>query len=664
MDRTRMIRDDPFDLIGDVLDGQFRIDALAGEGDLSVVYKGHHMGVDAAVAVKCLNLPATLDPALVRPLVEGFKEASRIHYRLARGNLNIAQSIGGGSTLAPRTGAVVPYLVREWFEGESLANELARRREEKKKGRSVDEAISLLDAAFDGVAHAHAQGDVHLSLNPSNLFLSKQGNASSLKVLDFGVAREMNDPVPGVPRKSETRAGLRVLFPAYAAPEQLDKTIGELGPWTDVYALALLTMEVLSDRVVMSEQETGALVEHVLDEGRRPTPEAHGLKIPRDLAAVLARAVARAPGARHQSAAELWKDVKSAARATSSRSVAVAASQSPRPSGLAQPQPAPSMALRPKAATMVGIGTPGPAVVVGAVGHRLKLPSTPSTETQPMSFEPRPPVSEINMATSAPAAAPPPPPPTPPAWTAMPTPTPAPVQEEAAAPPPVAPIAMTPIQPPLDADPELALPVWSPARVASRLFRSASPILLRLRMLLRRLPPVRTLLRRLPPVRTLVRRLPPVTPAVAVGVAAGVTFLAILLALVASLRRPAPQATLASASAETTSSSPPPPPPPAPIPDVPQAAAEPTGHFTTAAATRALDATSRTVAKCRLGKRWGTAMATVTFANDGSVSQVVVGPPFTRTPSGDCVADGLAAAHVKPFAGGSTPMVYRFYIAP
>src|SRR3974390_16549 len=114
MEEDRSMDRDPFDLVGDVLDGQFRVDSFAGEGELSVVYKGHHLGVDAPVAIKCLNLPATLDPVLVRPLVDGFRSSSRVHYRLARGSLHIAQSLAGGSTLAPRTGALVPYLVREW----------------------------------------------------------------------------------------------------------------------------------------------------------------------------------------------------------------------------------------------------------------------------------------------------------------------------------------------------------------------------------------------------------------------------------------------------------------------------------------------------------------------------------------------------------------------
>ncbi|HEX4445776.1 MAG TPA: protein kinase, partial [Polyangiaceae bacterium] len=193
---------DPFDLVGDVLDGQFRVDAFAGEGDLSVVYKGHHLGVDATVAIKCLNLPETLDPALARPLVDGFKEASRVHYRLARGNLHIAQTIASGSTLVPRSGVVVPYLVREWFEGESLASNLVQRRAERRTGRTVDEALAMLESAFDGVAHAHAQGEMHLSINPSNLFVvggKATGIPPTLKVLDFGVARTMNAFASGIP---------------------------------------------------------------------------------------------------------------------------------------------------------------------------------------------------------------------------------------------------------------------------------------------------------------------------------------------------------------------------------------------------------------------------------------------------------------------------------
>jgi hypothetical protein len=57
-------------------------------------------------------------------------------------------------------------------------------------------------------------------------------------------------------------------------------------------------------------------------------------------------------------------------------------------------------------------------------------------------------------------------------------------------------------------------------------------------------------------------------------------------------------------------------------------------------------------------------MASVTFANDGSVDHVVIGPPFTGTPTGACVGDVLRTVHVPPFGGAPVTYVTRFYVAP
>jgi serine/threonine protein kinase len=607
---------DPFDLVGDVLDGQFRVESFAGEGDLSVVYKGHHIGVDAPVAIKCLNLPATLDPALARPLVEGFKEASRLHYRLARGNLNIAQSIASGSTLAPRTGTVVPYLVREWFEGESLASELARRRQEGRAGRTIDEAFALLASAFDGLAFAHGEGHVHLSINPSNLFLAKRGNSISLKVLDFGVARAMNDLVSGLPQAARAGDGLRLLFPAYAAPEQFDWGAGDLGAWTDVYALALVAMEVLSDRIVMFEQETGAVVARALDPRRRPTPESHGLKLQRELDMALARAVERAPERRQKNAAELWHDIKNASRTetlrpTFSRSFSSPPQvMQPPPAALLQPPP-----QRPRARTLVGVGHAPPPMVAGAVGPRLRVPSTPSVETRPLSFDPRLPLPSPDGSSDGQGAA-----------------------EGVAAAVTAAPNGPLTTGSPTPAEPPVAAP-----------------------------PPERGPFAENPPVQ---HRGPPTL----VFAAAGGALIWLILLVAAG----APLIALSGRSDEPASASsghavPAPPPPatsaaPEPVagsaPEPPSAPA-PSGHFSVSAARRALDVTARDVSKCRRNKKWGVAFATVTFAGDGSVDHVAVGSPLTGTETGTCVADALGAARIEPF--GDRPagvIVYRFYVPP
>jgi hypothetical protein len=86
--------------------------------------------------------------------------------------------------------------------------------------------------------------------------------------------------------------------------------------------------------------------------------------------------------------------------------------------------------------------------------------------------------------------------------------------------------------------------------------------------------------------------------------------------------------------------------------------------FRNGAATRALDGKWREVARCRRGKAWGKASTTVTFANDGSIAHIDVGPPFTGTPTGECIADTLASTRVEPFNEQSAVLVYRIYVAP
>ena len=629
---------DPFDLVGDVLDGQFRVVAFAGEGDLSVVYKGHHIGVDAPVAIKCLNLPTTLDGALVRPLVETFREASRLHYTLARGNLNIAQSIASGSTLAPATGMIVPYLVREWFEGESLGSELARRRAEGKKGRSIDETIALLDPAVDAVSYAHVQGALHLSLNPSNLFLADKGGKRALKVLDFGVSRAMNDLAQELPPDSRPSAGLRVLFPSYAAPEQLDTTVGKTGGWTDVYALALLFMELMSDRVVMGGHETGALVERVLDDQRRPTPRTHGLELPRNLDLVLTRAVARAPERRQRTAKDFWNDVKTSLRGSTSRGFSVG-----------------HLPLRPAAPVSAA---PPPASVAGAVPpKRILVPDAPSTETIPMSFEPLASVRSSSAVVPAPAA---------PAASA---PVPTPITIPVPAPPPAVerpveidlpPVHVLTTPPP----PHVETPALPPVIVAfdtpARPAPAFSP------------PPEPELPPHQPPAPTFPILERPVerrrSGAVWFTLIAAIVGAAVGVAVVVFFKRHATAQAATSTPAPALAPAPPPPPPPTPTPTptpTPDPSAPPpTPHFPAIAAKQALDSAAREIAHCKHGKLWGIASANVTFGNDGSVSHVAVGVPFTGTPTGQCVSDALATAKVPPFSGKPVILAHRFFVPP
>jgi eukaryotic-like serine/threonine-protein kinase len=306
-----------------VLDGQFRVDRFIGEGGFGVVYRGTHLGLSEPIAVKCLKLPVTLDSALVDSFVKRFRHESRIHYRLSQGHLHIARSIASGTTVAPTTNALVPYTVLEWLEGKTLGQDLADRAAGRLGGRSLADAVKLLDSAVDALAYAHAQGVVHRDLNPENLFLAETPAGVKLKVLDFGVAKIMADSALAMGWDAKTIGNVRAFTPAYGAPEQFDETLGAIGPWTDVYGVALVVIEVMTGYTVMDGVHLGEFASKAVDPNVRPTPRALGIPVGDEVEATLARAVAVTPASRPRDAGELWGLLKHAiaADAASSRSV-------------------------------------------------------------------------------------------------------------------------------------------------------------------------------------------------------------------------------------------------------------------------------------------------------------------------------------------------------
>jgi serine/threonine-protein kinase len=604
---------DPFGLLGTVLDGKFRVDSLVGDGDLSVVYKGHHLEIDAPVAIKCLHLPDTLDPALTRPVVEAFEESGRLHDRLGRGSPQVAQTIAVGQTIAPRNGTTVPYRIREWFEGESLASELARRRRRGDRPRTVEQAFALLAPAIDGIAHAHDEGIAHLSLDPSNLFLARDEGRYSLKVLDFGAARAGHRADARPTLDSELTRGLHLLHPAYAAPEQLDMDLGEPGTWTDVYALALITMEVLAERSGMEGRDTAALVNRATDSQRRPTPQAHGLKLPRALDLVLTRAVARRPDERQKDARVFLNELKAAVsqsgppKAPPSR-VAPPFAPPPLPSKAAQPLPQ-KPACEP------------PRVWTREDAPDVLDPPTPLPQTR----APEAPLLPPSAAASGPVAV-------------------ASRSDHG----PIAPVASPPpfLAPHADPDPARLDSKFVWLRSSSRRFRfgvgAAALVLVGIVAALFASPRARQ------PSATLAVAPPRTAPSLA------------------SAAPPAAAPVAPSRGTPVASR-------PAALPGVasgvraasPHAAAGPSlPRFSGAAARRAINSVTRKVARCRHGRFWGNGYATIVFANDGGVDRVLVDPPFSMTVTGKCVADAFGFAHIASFAGQKGYYRFRFYVAP
>ncbi|MEO1478116.1 MAG: serine/threonine-protein kinase, partial [Bacteroidota bacterium] len=156
------------------------------------------------------------------------------------------------------------FFVMEYVEGAPITAVCAERRS------SVQERLRLFRAVCEAVRYAHRQAILHRDLKPSNVYVSPgpDGNPT-VKLLDFGIARHL-DSLGHEGDESGAVDDLRLMTPAYAAPEQLRGDA--LGTYTDVYALGVLLYELLAGRHPYDLNGTAAEVKRALLEAEPPPP--------------------------------------------------------------------------------------------------------------------------------------------------------------------------------------------------------------------------------------------------------------------------------------------------------------------------------------------------------------------------------------------------------
>lgn len=200
--------------------GPYRLIEPVGEGGMGVVYLAERTDVDRRVAIKLLR-DAWLSPARrARFVTEQRALAQLDHPNIAR--LYDAGALDNGT----------PWFAMEFVDGKPL-NEYCER-----AGRSLRDRLRLFRDVCAAVQHAHDQAIVHRDLKPSNILVTADG---AVKLLDFGIAKRIDETERDNDR---THTGLRMMTPAYAAPEQVR---GErVGVFTDVYALGVVLYELLT----------------------------------------------------------------------------------------------------------------------------------------------------------------------------------------------------------------------------------------------------------------------------------------------------------------------------------------------------------------------------------------------------------------------------------
>jgi len=304
---------DPLQLVGTTIAEKYRVEAFVSEGGFAVVYRATHVIWNKPVALKLFSGLARVPLEQRDALHRAFIAEGAFLSELCSETASVVQPRDVGTVTLP-DGQWLPFMVLEWLDGENLDEVLMRERAAGAPPWTLSQAIALLAQVATALDVAHAKGIAHRDIKPSNLFLLGRPGRDDLctvKVLDFGVAKMMSE---GGVSATQARTGQHVtsFTPEYGAPEQFDRAFGATGPWTDVYALALVVTELLAGKPAVTGEGLTALGLAATDPTRRPTPRALGVVIDEAAEAVFARALSVNPVERFSRAGQFWLELETA----------------------------------------------------------------------------------------------------------------------------------------------------------------------------------------------------------------------------------------------------------------------------------------------------------------------------------------------------------------
>jgi len=268
-------------MIGSTL-SHYLIEGRLGAGGMGAVYLGRDLALGRTVAIKVVA--GGLDASFRQRLLREADACARLQHPA------IATFYESGDT---PDGA---YIAMEHVRGQTVRDRLAH------GALPPAEALAIGAAVLDGLNHAHAAGIVHRDIKPENIMLTPDG---APKLLDFGIAAFAMEAPGASPTATSMTAGQILGTFGYMAPEQING--GEVGPATDLFAFGAVLYEMLAGRAAFPGANPGERMGAILT--RDPAPLA-GPGIPHGLQPVLARALARDPAARYQTASALLSDLR------------------------------------------------------------------------------------------------------------------------------------------------------------------------------------------------------------------------------------------------------------------------------------------------------------------------------------------------------------------
>ncbi|MBG0565710.1 serine/threonine-protein kinase [Actinoplanes aureus] len=261
---------------GSLLDNRYRLDERVATGGMGDVWRGTDVVLGRVVAVKVLRTAMLEDPEFATRF---YGEARMMAAFRHPGVVEVYDYASDGDYDGPEK---VAYLVMAFVEGEPLSNRV------KEGPLEVTETMSIVAQAADALHAAHENGIVHRDVKPGNLIVKPTG---AVILVDFGVARSNA-------MTSVTGLNAIVGTALYMAPEQVAK--GNLTPATDIYALGAVAYHCIAGRPPFDGENALQVALMHLEDEPAPLPD----HVPAEVRELIARAMAKQPADRFQSAAE------------------------------------------------------------------------------------------------------------------------------------------------------------------------------------------------------------------------------------------------------------------------------------------------------------------------------------------------------------------------
>jgi hypothetical protein len=317
-------------MVGQVLGGRYRLDAVLGMGAMGAVFRARHTGLERDVALKLLHQDLVASDEMQARFAREAAAISKLDHP------NCVRVTDFGSEGEHQ------YLVMELLQGESL-------------GERVDEeplpplqALEIIDEVLAGLEHAHGHGLVHRDIKPDNIFMARdESGRSKVKLLDFGIVKLQEQEGA----RQLTKMGMVFGTPCFMSPEQA--TGASVDARTDLYSVGIILYLLLSGRLPFDSDDPLK----VLRQQIRDPPPPLSDDVPAPVRELLSTLLAKKPDERYASA-------------TAAREAVARARQPLEP--IPAPPPAPVVVEVPAA---VASAEPVPAAAPVAPGPALLVPA-------------------------------------------------------------------------------------------------------------------------------------------------------------------------------------------------------------------------------------------------------------------------------------------------